>query len=231
MRIRTVTTLALLGVLSACGGGREPEPMTPAAAQVPRDQQELVQRAAGAVEAMRADSDFRGIDEYLKRSYGVMIFPKLRKAGLIIGGEGGSGVLVTRTAEGWSPPAFYVLRSGSAGLQIGYQESTVILAFMTRSSLEDAVDGGFTLGADAAVAAGTIGDAAADASTRPAADVIQFVESGGVFAGVSLSGAAISVRDEYNERYYGVRDVSPRAIVLERRFTAPAARVLQDALP
>ena len=222
--------LALGASTAACGGGGQ-ESMTPASANVDTsEERELLERAAIALETMRADNDFRGIDAYLSRAQGVVIFPKLKKASFIVGGEGGSGVLVAKTANGWSPPAFYKLRSGSAGLQIGYQESTVVLAFMSRSALERTLEGGFKLGADATVAAGNMGDAAAQASTRPGADVVQFVEAGGVFAGVSLNGASISARDDYNSRYYG-KGASPRSIVLGEQSSQGASDRLGQALP
>ena len=212
---------------TACGGSQEP-PVSPASG--PAAAPELVDRSATAIEALRTDSDFRGIDEYLSRAHGVMIFPKLHKASFIVGGEGGDGVLLARTAGGWSAPAFYKLRAGSAGFQIGYQESTVVLAFMTASALKDVVEGGFTLGAGAAVAAGTIGDAAAQASTRPGVDVAQFVESGGVFAGASLNGSSITPKEGDNNRYYA-HGASPQSIVVEQRFNPAWAQRLQNALP
>ena len=221
-----LSTLSGFGT-TACGGGSQEPPVTPASATAAP---EPVARAASAIQRLRADPDFRGIDEYLSRAHGVMIFPKLRKASFVVGGQGGDGVLVARTATGWSPPAFYKLRAGSAGLQIGYLESTVVLAFMTESALRDAVDGGFTLGAGVNAAAGTIGDAAAEASTRPGVDVAQFVDSGGVFAGASLNGASITPKEDDNTRYYGA-GASPRAIAMEQRFNPAWADSLRSVLP
>ncbi len=222
-----LVALAVPALTSACASSNPP-PMTPASATSP--EQKLVNDAADAVRAMRGDAAFKGVDDYLARARGVLIFPHLRKAGLILGGEGGTGVLLARTDGGWSAPAFYRLAAGSAGLQIGYEESTVILAIMTKSALDDAIKGGLTLGADATLAAGTVGASSATAATSPAADVVQFVDASGVFAGASLSGAVISVRTKYNQAYYGAA-ATPRAIVLDGRFTQATADPLRHALP
>jgi lipid-binding SYLF domain-containing protein len=219
--------LVLAGAAAATACGSSQPAMTPAAALSP--QQELVNDATSAVRSMRGSSSFKGVDEYLSRAKGVMIFPNLKKGGLIVGGQGGSGVLLARDAKGWSSPAFYSFASGSAGLQIGYQESTVVLVLMSKKSLDRAIEGGVTLGADATVAAGTVGDSAANAATSPGADIVQFIDASGVFAGASLAGGSISPDMKANQAYYSP-DATPKGIVLEGRFYRAAAEPLREAL-
>jgi len=220
-----VLVLAGAAAMTACAN---PEPpMAPAAAVSP--QQELINDSTEAIRMMRVSASFKGIDHYLARSHGVMIFPDLKKAGFIVGGQGGGGVLLARKESSWSSPAFYDLGAGSAGLQVGYEKSTVVLVLMTMSALDNALKGGVTLGADATVAAGTVGDAAATAATSPAADVIEFVEASGVFVGASFSGAVISPDTKNNAAYYSP-EATPRAIVIEGRFYRGAAEPLRRAL-
>ncbi|HEV8246794.1 MAG TPA: lipid-binding SYLF domain-containing protein, partial [Polyangiaceae bacterium] len=173
---------------------------------------------------------FRTLDGYLSHAQGVMIFPRVVKAAMILGGEGGNGVLLARDEHGsWSAPAFYGLGGGSAGFQLGYQEASILLVFMTRSALLSAINRGLTLGADASIAAGTLGDAGAASSTRTGKDIYAFVDVGGVFAGISLDGTVVAAREKLNESYYGP-GANTYAIVIERRFESPATARLRAAL-
>ena len=52
-------------------------------------------------------------------------------AGIIIGGEGGTGVLMACQLDRWSEPAFYTTVAGSTGLQFGAQTSEAVPVFMT----------------------------------------------------------------------------------------------------
>lgn len=225
-RILSAMSLALLlGLLAGCYGvhtGGESNPT--------HYEQGLVDKATATVRNMRTDPAFRQIDVYLKNARGVLILPSVIKAGLIYGGQGGNGVLLSRAADGsWSSPAFYTLGGGSIGLQIGVQEAAIVLVFMNDKALKSAIDTGLTLGADATVAAGTEGLTGEVASTHAFKDVYYFADVGGLFAGVSLEGGVIHVRDGLNRTYYG-QSLTPREIVLDRKVDAPNAQQLKDAL-
>ena len=100
----------------------------PAAAPRAQDakSQELVDKARYTLERMLASPDFSRMPGTLKRAYGVIVMPSIIKGGFILGGEGGSGVLMTRDANNqWSYPAFYGMGAGSIGLQIGFQDSEI----------------------------------------------------------------------------------------------------------
>lgn len=226
MRLRSVALLLLLSVAS----------LTPSACYRDRAQgsaaegreQQLIDRAADALLSMRA-MRAGALDYYLEHAVGVMIFPRVFKASLIFGGEGGTGVLLARDPTGWSAPAFYSMGAGSAGFQIGYQEATIVLFFMNEAALRSAISRGLTLGADASIAAGSVGDSGEAVATRAASDIYQFVEVGGLFAGASLNGTVVGARSSMNEAYYGP-GASAAAILLERRFASPGARTLWAAL-
>ncbi len=192
--------------------------------------QDLVNESALATKVMRNSPKFKSIDFFLKRCKGVLIFPDLVKAGLIFGGEGGSGVLVAHKPDGsWSPPAFYTLGGGSFGLQIGVQETALILLFMSDRAFQAAIDSGLTLGADTSVAAGSEG-AESEVSTATAQkDVYYFANVGGLFAGASLEGSVINIRQSFNDAYYS-SGANPRKILIEQRFDQPGTQVLKDAL-
>jgi SH3 domain-containing YSC84-like protein 1 len=189
-----------------------------------------VDRSTSALTSLRQISEGGSLDEYLKSAHGVLIFPRLVKAGLVFGGEGGNGVLAVRGPDGaWSAPAFYSIGAGSVGLQIGYQETSVVLVFMSQKAVMSAIERGITLGTDVTLAAGTIGDAGEARRQSASRDVYYFAAARGVFAGLSLDGAVISSRSAHNSAYYG-SGATTRAIVLDRRFDSPGAAQLKAAL-
>jgi lipid-binding SYLF domain-containing protein len=201
---------------------------SPSSAAVP--QQRIVERAAQALVRMRENPKFASMEPFLEKARAVIIFPRLIKASLLFGGEGGNGVLIARSPDGaWSDPAFYSLGAPSVGLQIGYQEATVILFVMDDVAFRTMLGSSIALGANTTVAVGDIGDA--DKAEGEVIDkpIYQLAEAGGVFAGVSLDGYVIAPRSRHNFAYYGPSG-SPTAILLDRSVTNPDARVLHEAL-
>lgn len=94
----------------------------------------------------------------LGNAYGIVIIPGTIKLGFFFGGQYGSGIAMVRNDDGsWSNPAFIYLGGGSFGLQFGAVSSDIILVFKTRKSIMGLTNGSFTLGGDAAVAAGPVG--------------------------------------------------------------------------
>ena len=140
----------------------------------------------------------------LRNAYAVAVIPSVYKAGFVIGGSYGKGILVVRRPDGrWSNPSFITLGAGSLGWQIGAQSSDVILVFKTRKSVGNIENGRMTLGADANVAAGPVGRhtrAATDARLK--AEILSYSRNRGLFAGVSLEGAYISMDHKANYAYY-----------------------------
>jgi len=195
------------------------------------DQQEIVDKARITFDKLITSPEFAELPNYVKRAKAIMIFPELVKGGFIIGGEGGSGVLVVRDpTRGWSFPAFYTLAAGSLGLQIGGQVSEVVLTVMSDKAIDAVIDNQMKLGGDVSMAAGPLGKGVeASTTTNLEADVYSFAKTAGLFGGVSLEGAGILKRDSWNASYYG-SGATPYAIVIERRFSNPNAQPLLDAL-
>jgi len=141
----------------------------------------------------------------LQDVHGVAIFPDVIKIGLVVGGRHGRGVVLVREADGaWRAPTFVSLTGGSIGWQVGAQATDLVLVFKTAKSVEGLLRGKFTLGADAAVAAGPVGrraEAATDAQLK--AEIYSYSRSRGLFAGVSLDGAVMQINDEATRRFYG----------------------------
>jgi lipid-binding SYLF domain-containing protein len=171
----------------------------------------------------------------IQDAQGVAIIPNMIKAGFVLGGRHGRGVIVVREPEGtWSNPIFITLTGGSIGWQVGIQATDVVLVFKTRASLDRVLQGKgkFTLGADAAVAAGPLGrqvEAATDAQLK--AEIYSYSRSRGLFAGLALEGAALLVDDDSDESFYRLQNIRPKDIVAMKAMPVPGSVVrLQEAL-
>ncbi|MFN9966519.1 MAG: lipid-binding SYLF domain-containing protein, partial [Lysobacteraceae bacterium] len=127
-------------------------------------QQKEIERAENAVrvlsEVLRIPEE--SIPERLIReAEAIAVLPDVVKAGLVVGGRGGKGLITVRGADGtWSNPSFITLGGGSFGFQAGVQAADVVLVFRPRRGVDNIVNGKFTLGADASVAAGPVGRSA-----------------------------------------------------------------------
>ena len=158
-----------------------------------------------------------------EEAHAIAVFPDVVKVGLVIGGRRGKGLISVRSADGtWSNPSFVTLTGGSVGFQAGVQSSDVILVFRSPRGVDNIVNGKFTLGADASVAAGPVGRSAqASTDEQLKAEIYSYSRARGLFAGVALDGAVLSIDHKANQRAYG-RNTTPRAI-FEGRSPSPGA--------
>lgn len=149
----------------------------------------------------------------LRDAQAVAVIPNVVKAGLVLGGRSGKGLLSVRSPDGtWSNPVFVKLTGGSVGFQAGVQSTDVVLVFRSRGGVDSIVNGKFTLGADASVAAGPVGRTAqASTDGQLKAEIYSYSRARGLFAGVALEGAVIAIDHRANQAIYG-RNVTPRAI-------------------
>jgi SH3 domain-containing YSC84-like protein 1 len=164
----------------------------------------------------------RGIPvDLIAKAECVGIVPSLKRAGFIVGAKYGKGVVVCRTARGWSAPDTIRIEGGSFGFQIGAGETDLIFIVMNHRGVEDLMKDKFTLGGDASVMAGPVGrtgTAQTDALMR--AEILSYSRSHGIFAGVSLEGATLRPDRADNLELYG-RSFTQREI-LSGRVRRPA---------
>ena len=192
------------------------------------DAQGIVDKARVTFGEFMRDDNYSWMRDHLKDAKGVLIYPQVLKAGYILGGSGGTGVLLSRdgkTGE-WSNPAFYTMGSVSIGLQIGGESAEVVLLVMSQKGMDSLLTSNFKLGGDASVALGPVGGGAkADVTT----DFLSFSKSKGLYAGVNLDGSYVGVRDSLNKAYYG-RDVSPVGIIVKQSVSNKGAVPLREEL-
>lgn len=195
-------------------------------------QQQMVDDAADTIARFAGESAHPDFAKQMQGAVGVLIVPKLIKAGFIIGGEGGGGVLLARdsTAAGWSSPAFYSLASASIGLQAGAQSSETVFVIRSRTALERLMADKIKLGADAGLAVVTVGAGVEGSTTTAAgADILAFSHSKGLYGGLSFEGSVVNPDEEANRSYYG-KPVTARQILLDGAASNAGATRLRARL-
>jgi lipid-binding SYLF domain-containing protein len=141
----------------------------------------------------------------LDRAECVIIVPGMIKAAITIGGEYGRGFVSCRTDRGrWGPPAALRLSGGSFGTQLGVVAIDVVMLVMNKRGVERLLSDKFTIGAEAAAAAGPVGrEASADTDLLMTAEILSWSRSRGVFARVSLNGTVVRIDRTDNAKLYG----------------------------
>ena len=195
-------------------------------AQSKKNIRDEIQQSEKAARVFREimDTPDKGIpQDLLENAECVAVFPSVIKAGFIIGGRGGRGVASCRKAMGWSAPAFFNLGGGSIGLQIGASSTDFIMLFMNKDGLNSLLSDGFTLGADATVAAGPVGrQTGASTDLKLTAQILSYSRSKGLFAGLELKGVVIKPDKDDMRDVYG-EDVTAREVLKENKVTAPVS--------
>ena len=174
-------------------------------------------KAAGTVLEEIESAPDQGIpEEVLGSAECVAVVPTMLKGGFIVGARYGRGVASCRTPKGWSAPAFFTIKGGSFGLQIGGQAVDLVMLIMNDNGMKNLLNSQFKLGADASVAAGPVGrHAAADTDWKMQAQVLSYSRARGLFAGLELSGAAIGPGQRRHPRvlrpHGALQDLAQRA--------------------
>jgi len=192
------------------------------------DAQEIVDRSKVTFTSMVRDKDFSWFRDNLKKAKGLLIYPQVLKAGFVLGGSGGTGVLVVRDAKtgDWSEPTFYTIGSVSFGLQIGGESAEVIMMVMSQKAVDSLFTSSVKLGGDTSIAVGPVGAGAKGAVT---ADIVSFAKSKGLYAGLNFEGSVLGVRESLNKAYYS-KEASPVEIIVEKKVSNKGAEELRTAL-
>ncbi len=170
--------------------------------------------------------------ELLKITEGIIIVPKLINAGFVLAGKRGKGIAMVKLEDGsWSNPVFVTITGGSVGFQAGIQAVDLVLIFKSKETLQDIGEGSFTLGGDISVTAGPLGrNSTASTDYKLEAEVYSYSRSKGLFAGISLSGSAISIDDKANQAFYGKDNTSKELFSNATENTTPSVREMKSVL-
>jgi lipid-binding SYLF domain-containing protein len=187
--------------------------------------------ADALTDMMRAS--YHGIPhDLIDKAHCVVVVPGMKKAGFIFGAKYGRGFAVCRRHDGvgWSAPGGVRVEGGSVGFQIGASDTDVVLLVMNDRGMRHLLSDRFTIGGDAAVAAGPIGrDASAQTDAMMHAEMLSYSRSHGLFAGISLEGATLRPDGETNHELYG-RDATNRELLTGDFKTPTVAAKFEHAL-
>jgi lipid-binding SYLF domain-containing protein len=191
----------------------------------PADSEEAarIREAVVVLDEIMKATDSAIPESILDKAAGIAVFPGTIRAGFIVGGMLGRGILSARSdGAGWSSPTFMTITGGSFGLQIGGQATDIILVIQNQRGLENLIRNQFKFEADAAAAAGPVGreaELATDLQLR--AEILSYSRARGLFAGVTLGGSTVRIDVDANERFYGARLDGPQ-VVLQGEAATPA---------
>jgi SH3 domain-containing YSC84-like protein 1 len=219
-RVRRLAASALAVCLLLAGTG-------PARADDAQDAAALVEKAKLSVEEFQRDPNMDGFRDLAKKAKGMLVLPQMFRAAFIVGGSGGSGVLLARDEKGgqWRGPAFYTLGGASFGFQAGADAAEVIILAMTERGVSKLLSSQVKLGGDISVTAGPVGVGAAAATAGLSADLISYSLAKGLYGGFSVDGSVAGVRDSLNRAYYG-KPVTPTDILIKGEVKNPQAAAL-----
>jgi lipid-binding SYLF domain-containing protein len=169
-----------------------------------KDNAKLLNKATTVLSEIRSAPDNGIPDGVFARAECVVVIPGMKKAGFIVGGEYGEGVLSCKHGNAFGAPIFMQLAKGSAGLQAGVSSTDLVLLVMNRAGVQKLLSNKVTLGGDASIAAGPVGRTASAATdAQMTAEMLSYSRSKGLFAGIDLSGGTLRPDTDANAAMYG----------------------------
>ncbi len=165
-------------------------------------EQSMITRSNEAAAVLRDFSlgDAKIPAEAMARAQAIAILRE-GEGGVVVTGGGGKGVMVHRTAKGWSAPIALDSATGSVGAQIGGQGRDIVMLFRSQAEVDRVIrEDGYSL-ADASATAGPVGDGAKQ-DDNP---VQTYVRVAGLFAGARIGGVKFLVNSQVNHETYGMR--------------------------
>lgn len=196
-----------------------------------------VRRATQIFDSIMSSPD-KGIPDYLiNRAYAIAVIPHVVKGAFFVGGDWGKGIVSQRKPDGrWSNPAFITITGGSYGLQFGAEATDYVLVFTNHEGFDPLLHGKVKLGADASVAAGPVGrTASANTGDQFKSSIYTYSHAKGVFAGIALTGAAVTLDNSAIHEVYGpnvtAQDILVKQNVAENKTVAPFVNALDKYAP
>ncbi len=203
----------------------------PARADDALDARQTVERAKLTVETFQTDPNMGALRDLAKKAKGMLIMPQMLRGAFIVGGSGGTGVLVARGDKPgeWRGPTFHTLGGASFGFQAGVDAAEVIILTMTERGVTKLLSPQVKLGADISVAAGPVGAGTSAGTAGLSVDLLSYSVSKGLYGGFSVDGSVAGVRTALNHAYYG-KPVSPADILVKGAVRNPQAGPLLEAV-
>ncbi len=201
--------LGMTPVLAAGTGKTSGDPQSQASKEM--DAQTLVNKATDVANEMKKDPS---LVELMQKAKGIFIVPKYGKGGLIIGAQGGEGVMLVHRHGAWTSPVFYDTGGFSFGAQAGVSVGSIAMLLMTDKAVDRFKQNDkFALNAEAGIS--VVKYSAAGTATPGEGDVIAWSDTDGAYVGATLSLTDVHLDKDQNRHYYGQR-VTEAKVEFER---------------
>jgi lipid-binding SYLF domain-containing protein len=191
----------------------------------------LVERARATVEGWENEAKLYPFPDMARSAKAILVIPKYTRAAFLFGGQGGEGVVLSREPMNRElyGPAFVSVSGGSFGFQAGMDHHELLVLIMTERGLLDLLNPSPTFAVDLSATGGPAGTGVRGETAGMSADMIVFSRATGFYAGVSVEGGAIRIREGLNAAYYG-KPVSPTDILIRASASNPHADPLKMAI-
>lgn len=231
MRSTLIASILVAGSLALAGcasNGSAPDQSATARLQTQAD---LAASATTLVQKQMLQPSQRRIPHALvDKARCIGVFPKVSKAGLIVGRTGGRGLISCRQRSGDftnAPPAVYQLSATSIGLQAGVSSRSVVLLFTTQQSVNAVLDSLVKMGSQVAVNAGPSGY---DRPVDTNAPIVAYgIARKGLFGGASLARGKVEFATDANTTIYGANPM-PRQVLLQTDEVPASMQSYMNAL-
>ncbi|MGD0512303.1 MAG: lipid-binding SYLF domain-containing protein [Terriglobales bacterium] len=222
MMKRVLLLCAVVGLAAFAFAADESQTAKPSKAQ------DRVQAAADVLNEIQSAPDQGIPSDVLGSAECVAVVPSMLNGGFVVGARYGRGLASCRNPKGWSAPAFFTIKGGSFGLQIGGQAIDLVMLVMNDDGMRQLLSSQFKLGADASIAAGPVGrQAAAGTDWKMRAQILSYSRARGVFAGVALDGGVVRQDKDSTREFYGHMVTTKAALQGEIQPPAAAYPFLQ----
>lgn len=188
-------------------------------------------RAAQVLDEIMKVEDKSIPQDLLDRSVCIAVLPDVIRGGFVWGARLGQGLVSCRVEKGWSQPSFVRIAGGNWGLQIGISAVDMILVFVNPNAVDRLSVNNFTLGGDVSVAVGPVGrEAKANTDYQLKSEVYSYSRARGLFAGLTIEGAALAVDHKANALMYNTKANARQLLTTDGSYAPSSLRTYVRAL-
>ena len=164
----------------------------------------LVASVKTSLDTYFSHKEWEAVRNFLGGARAIYIAPTVTKLGFIVGFSGGDGVLLRRHGDSWSDPVFLAIKAQSVGMQLGAQESNLVMLIMTDAGVDDLLAGVSKVGGTSGFALASWGaGASAGGGTAGGLQVLTVSTNSGLFGGGGLERSEMEPSKDYNDAVYG----------------------------